>query len=135
METPRRYRAQPPSRRRWSESAGTGSANADLFASWGDRSVLIEVKSASGNAPERLAEAPTRHLATWPQLRPEIPVAGVVLVVNHQAKIHPLDRSPRPYTRPEFIDSLSFPVISTMQLFGWWRRGDHEGIRSAIFGT
>jgi hypothetical protein len=115
------------------ELLGT-TANADLLASWGDRSILIEVKSATGNAPERLAEAPSRHLATWPQLRPEIPVSGVVLVVNHQAKIHPLDRSPQPYSRAEFIDSLSFPVISTMQLFGWWRRGDHEAIRAAIFG-
>jgi hypothetical protein len=116
------------------ELLGT-TANADLLASWRDRNILIEVKSATGNAPERLAEAPSRHLATWPQLRPQIPVEGVVLVVNHQSKTHPLDRSPQPYSRTEFIDSLAFPVISAMQLFGWWRRGDHEAIRSAFFGT
>jgi len=116
------------------EMLGT-TANADLLASWGDRNILIEVKSATGNAPERLAEAPTRHLATWPRLRPDITVSGVVLVLNHQTKNHPLDRSPTPYSRPEFVASLTFPVLTTMQLFEWWRQDDYAAIRSAIFGA
>lgn len=109
------------------------TANADLLASWGDRSILIEVKSATRNAAEKLAEAPTRHLATWPQLRPDIAVSGVVLVLNHQTKTHPLDRSAAPYSRAEFIASLSFPVVTTMQLFEWWRQDDRSAIRSAFF--
>jgi hypothetical protein len=116
------------------ELLGT-TANADLLTSWGDRSILIEVKSATGNAPERLCEAPARHLATWPRLRPELPVAGVALVINHQSKTHPLDRSAVPYVRPEFIASLSFSVISATQLYGWWRSGDYLAIRSAVLGT
>jgi hypothetical protein len=49
---------------------------------------------ASGNASESLAEPAVRHLANWPQLRPDLPVSGVVLIINHQARIDPLDRTP-----------------------------------------
>jgi hypothetical protein len=115
------------------EMLGT-TANADLLASWADRNVLIEVKSTTGNAPEKLAEAPTRHLATWPELRPDIAVSGVALVLSHQTKAHPLDRSPAPYSRQEFVASLSFPVVTTLQLFEWWRQDHYIAIRAAIFG-
>ena len=109
------------------------TANADLLVTWGDRTVLAEVKSATGNPKEALAEAPMRHLATWPGLRPDIAVSGVVLILNHQTKTHPLDRSPSPYSRHEFVNTLRFPVISTTQLFEWWRQGEHDAIREALF--
>ncbi|HUX72144.1 MAG TPA: hypothetical protein VMV41_16630, partial [Cellulomonadaceae bacterium] len=101
---------------------------------WNDRKVLVEVKSASGNPKETLAEAPMRHLTTWPSLRPGIAVSGVALILNHQHKTHPLDRSPSPYSRPEFVNALQFPVISTTQLFEWWRHDELDAIREAIFG-
>jgi hypothetical protein len=96
--------------------------------------VLVEVKAAAGNAGERLAEAPARHLATWPELRTDLPVTGVVLVINHQTKTHPLDRT-APYTRPEFVASLSVPVLTTRQLFDWWRVGAFAQLRSAVIGN
>jgi hypothetical protein len=108
--------------------------NADLLAEYGGRRLLVEVKGAGRAPSERLAEAPARHLATWPKLRPELPVDGVVLVLNHQANTHPLDRDAAPYRRPEFVASLTFPVLSTLQLFNWWRTGNHEAPRAALFG-
>jgi hypothetical protein len=110
------------------------TTNADLLAGSGGRRVLVEVKSASGNPSERLAEAPARHLATWPHLRPDLPAEGVVLVLNHQTNTHPLDRTPQPFTRPEFVAALTSPVLTTRQLFDWWRVGDFSRIRSALFG-
>jgi hypothetical protein len=111
-----------------------GTNNADLLAERAGQRVLVEVKSASGAPGERLVEAPARHLATWPRLRPDLPVEGVVLVLNHQTNTHPLDRDPAPYRRPEFVSSLQMPIFTTRQLFDWWRSGEHEAIRAAIFG-
>ncbi len=112
----------------------SATVNADLFATWAGNSVLVEVKGTSGNAPENLAEPARRHLTTWPQLRPDLTVRGVVLIVNHQARTQPLDRTPAPFNRREFVESLTFPVLSTRQLYDWWRRGEHAEIRSALFG-
>ena len=49
-------------------------ASADLLVVQADRRRLVEVKSASGNASERLVDDAKRHLATWPELRPDIEV-------------------------------------------------------------
>jgi hypothetical protein len=110
------------------------TVNADLLVEYQGRRRLVEVKSASGNASERLVETTRKHLATWPALRPDIGVEGIVLIVNHQASSHPGDRSAAVYTRAEFVESLSFPVITTLQLFHAWRRGDLGAIREAVFG-
>ena len=45
---------------------------------------LVEIKGVSGAAPENLVRDLQRHLDTWAQLRPQQPVAGGVLIVNHQ---------------------------------------------------
>jgi hypothetical protein len=111
------------------------TSNADLLAEYRGRRVLVEVKSCAGPAGERLAEAPARHLGTWPELRAELPVDDAVLVLNHQSKTHPLDREAEPYRRPEFVASLTFPVVTTRQLFDWWRNGDHETVRTTVLGT
>ena len=108
--------------------------SADLLGTYGGRRRLVEVKSASGNPGERLAEAAGRHLATWPNLKPGLPVDGVALVLNHQVKTHPLDRSSAPFSRPEFVASLTFPVVTTGQLYDWWRISDLQRIREAFFG-
>jgi hypothetical protein len=84
------------------------TSNADLLAEHRGHRVLVEVKSCVGAPGERLAEAPARHLGTWPQLRPDLPADGIVFVLNHQTNTHPLDRDAVPYRRPEFVTSLTF---------------------------
>jgi hypothetical protein len=70
--------------------------SADLLAGAGGPPWrLVEIKSAGGSAPESLVGHLQRHLDTWPQLRPDEPVTGGVLVVNHQHKLHPSERTAR----------------------------------------
>ncbi len=111
------------------------TSSADLLVSLGERRRLIEVKSASGNSAETLVGQLETHLRTWPQLRPAEPVDGGVLVVNHQHRTEPGERSTSVYTRPEFVAALTVPVLSTRQLFDWWRASDWAAIRQAVLGT
>lgn len=94
---------------------------------------LVEIKSASGSPKEDLARDLERHLATWPQLRPHDPVAGGVLVINHQNRLHPTERTAQVYARSEFVESLTYPVLSTWQLFRWWAEGDFAAVVTAVF--
>lgn len=116
-----------------------GTKSADLLVSVeGGSARLVEVKGVSGPAQENLVGHLQRHLETWPKLRPEVPVSGGVLIVNYQHKLHPSERSPEAYSRPEFVASLeSSPVtlIGTVQLFNWWRSADWTAIRTAVLGT
>jgi hypothetical protein len=109
--------------------------SADLLVSAGGPRRLVEVKAASGAAAEHLVGHLQRHLDTWPQLRPDHPVTGGVLIVNHQHKLHPSERTAHVYSRPEFIAALSVTVLSTVELFGWWRAADWAAIRAAMLGT
>jgi len=109
-----------------------GTRSADLLATFQQQRRLIEIKSTSGNAPEALVGDLQRHLATWPELRPQEPVGGGVLIVNHQHKMEPYRRSPQVYTRPEFVNALTVPVIETRTLFDWWRVSDWRSIRDAV---
>lgn len=111
------------------------TASADLLVSAGSVRRLVEVKGASGAASEKLVGHLERHLATWPYLRPAEPVTGGVLVVNHQHRLHPTERSERVYSRREFVAALAVPVISTVELFRWWRAGDLSAIRAAVLGA
>lgn len=106
--------------------------SADLLATMGDHRRLIEVKSEGRNARESLVNDLRRHLQTWPDLRPELPVGGGVLVVNHQHRLPPSDRSPTVYSRPEFVGTLTEPVISVRDLFDWWRTEDWPALRRAV---
>lgn len=108
------------------------TSSADLLAQLGARRRLIEVKSASGNANEVLMGHLENHLANWPPDGQDS-VEGGVLVVNHQHRLPPAERSALVYERPEFVRSLRAPVISTRQLFEWWRSGAFDQIREAIF--
>jgi hypothetical protein len=113
-----------------------GTKSADLLVSTdGPSRRLVEVKAASGAAPEQLVGHLERHLATWPQLRPDEPVAGGVLVVNHQHRLHPSERTAHVYSRPEFVAALSVTVVSTVELFHWWRAADWTAIRTTILGA
>jgi hypothetical protein len=75
-----------------------------------------------------------RHLATWPELRPQEPVDGGVLIVNHQHKLEPYQRAPQVYSRREFVAALTVPVLSTRALFDWWRVSDWSAIRQGVLG-
>lgn len=111
------------------------SKSADLLVGSGhDPWRLVEVKSAGGSAGERLVADLQRHLDTWPHLRPDVPISGGVLIVNHQHRQHPSERTPRVYSRPEFIAALPVTVLSSLELFHWWRAGDWAAIRSAVLG-
>lgn len=111
-----------------------GTRNADLLCSFEGRSRLVEVKSASGNAPERAYEDLVRHLREWPDLPGSSPVDGGALVINHQLRSIPHERSPQPYCRPEFLASQTEPVVTTLDLFAAWREEDGGAVRRLLFG-
>jgi hypothetical protein len=110
------------------------TTSADLLVTYEQERRLVEVKSASGNAPEALVGHLDRHLETWPQMRPGEPVGGGVLVVNHQHRLEPSERTPAVYARREFVAALTVPVLATPQLFDWWRDSDWPAIRQAVLG-
>lgn len=111
--------------------------SADLLVSLtvdGTARHLVEVKGVGGPAKEDFVGDLQRHLDTWPELRPQQPVAGGVLIVNHQHKLDPSERSREVYARREFVNSLQVTVLSARQLFDWWREEDWAAIRAAILG-
>lgn len=110
------------------------TASADLLVSYRARRRLVEVKSESGNASEKLVGDARNHLSTWSALRPDVQIDGVSLIINHQIRTYPGDRAQQAYTRPEFVQSLPIPVTTTTALFDAWRRGDFDAIRAAVFG-
>lgn len=112
-----------------------GTHSADILALLGPHRLLVEVKSASGEAGEKLVGAAEKHLATWPALRPQDPVTGAVLIVNDQHKTAVTERKPQVYRRQEFVASLPFPVLSTRALFGWWRTEDWMALQKAMLDT
>ncbi len=127
------------------ESAGIGvvdldeefgdTKNADLLCSYGGRSRLVEVKSASGSAPERAYQDLLRHLREWPNVSEGANVDGGALVMSHERRTVPQDRSPRPYARPEFLASQTEPVVSAIDLFTAWRDEEAATIRQMLFGS
>jgi hypothetical protein len=108
--------------------------NADLLCSFGGHSRLVEVKSASGSAPERAYQDLARHLREWPNLPGSTPIDGGALVISHELRAAPLERSPRPYTRREFLKAQTEPVIASLDLFAAWREEDADTLRRLLFG-
>ncbi len=111
-----------------------GTWSADLLASAEGSARLVEVKSEGGRAKEALVGDLVKHLGTWRAERPEEPVSGGTLVVNHQRKIAPEERDPRVYGRQEFVRSLTVKVVGSMDLFRWWKESDWPAIREAVLG-
>lgn len=109
------------------------TASADLLVTHHGEGRLVEVKSAAGNAAESLVSQLENHLRTWPQLQPGSPVSGGILIVNHQHRLAPSERASRAYERPEFVQALTVAVITTPQLFAWWRNSDWDAITGALF--
>jgi hypothetical protein len=108
--------------------------SADLLAIRENERRLVEVKSASGSAAESLVGDLERHVKAWPHVRPDLPVGGGVLVVNHQHRLDPHERTEDVYTRSEFVAALTVPVITTRHLFDAWRDSDWPAIRQALLG-
>jgi hypothetical protein len=108
--------------------------SADLLVTGGTRRRLVEVKSAGGAASEKLVDSLRKHLETWPTIKPDLPVDGGTLIVNHQHKLAPQQRAATVYSHKVFTDSLTFPVISTRDLFEWWRTANWTAICDAVLG-
>jgi hypothetical protein len=109
--------------------------NADLLCSYGGKSRLVEVKSAGGSASERAYQDLMRHLREWPTLPGSVPIDGGALVISHELRTAPLERSPMPYTRPEFLKAQTEPVIASLDLFALWREEDANALRRLLFGS
>jgi hypothetical protein len=112
-----------------------GTSGADLLCSFAGRSRLVEVKSASGSAPERAYQDLLRHLREWPSQPGSVPVEGGALLISHELRMLPLERSPRPYVRPEFLAAQTEPVIAALDLFAAWREEDIDAIHRLLFGS
>ena len=112
-----------------------GTKNADLLCTYEARPRLVEVKSASGSAPERAYQDLLRHLREWPRLPGATPIEGGALVINHDLRTVPRERSPRPYGRPEFLAAQTEPVIAALDVFAAWRDEDADAIRQLLFGA
>jgi hypothetical protein len=111
-----------------------GKRNADLLCSYRGRARLIEVKSAAGSPGERLYDDLLRHLREWPGIPNATAVDGGALILNHEHGKVPLDRSPEPYSRPEFLAGRTEPILTTWQLFEAWRDERWDWVHAAIFG-
>ena len=112
-----------------------GTKTADLLCSYADHSRLVEVKGASSNASERCYEDLLHHLREWPSLTHDAPIDGGALVVNHEYRKPPAERSRQPFGRPEFLQAQTEPIIATLALFDAWRDEDWPTIRQLIFGA
>jgi hypothetical protein len=112
----------------------SGTLSADLLVSLGPHRRLIEVKSQGRNASESLVNDLLRHMRTWTDLRPDLPSGGGVLIVNHQHRLPPDQRSQKIYSRPEFVNTLTVPVIAVSELFDWWKNSSWTAIQTAVLG-
>ncbi|MFY1656162.1 hypothetical protein [Micromonospora sp. WMMD1274] len=110
-----------------------GTKNADLLCTYAGRTRLVEVKGVSGSAPERAYQDLVRHLREWEKLAGVTPVVGGALILGHQLRVAPQERSRQPYGRPEFLAAQAEPVITTLDLFDAWREEDAEEIRRLLF--
>jgi hypothetical protein len=107
-----------------------GTKSADLLVEHQGKRWLVEIKSANGAATESLVADLLRHRETWPQLRPDLTIAGGVLIVSHHLAANPNERPEQIYTRPEFVDSLMVPVINSRTIFNLWRDQDAPALRA-----
>nr|WP_296778502.1 hypothetical protein [Rhodococcus sp. (in: high G+C Gram-positive bacteria)] len=83
-----------------------GTKNADLLCAHGGTSLLVEVKAATGSAPERAYQDLVRHMREWTTLPGATPIRGGVLVISHDLRAIPHERNASPYTRPEFLNNI-----------------------------
>lgn len=111
-----------------------GTWSADLLVGPDTRKQLVEVKSASGTPSESLVGDLLKHLNTWRSANPELPVEGGTLIVNHQRRRQPEERSRTVYSRPELVRANTVRVVSTLDLFDWWKESNWPAIQQAVLG-
>ncbi|MCZ4587722.1 hypothetical protein O4328_29210 [Rhodococcus opacus] len=117
------------------DETGKGTWSADFLVRDQGLRYLVEVKSEGRKASESLVGALKKHLDTWAAEHPNEPVSDGTLIVNHERKkTDPSERSREIYTRPEFVKTLDVQVVSTLDLFDWWRQSDWTAIRAAVLG-
>lgn len=106
--------------------------SADLLVAYKPGAPPRRDHSASGSVSKALVGRLQLYLQTWPALRPDYPVRGGLLIVNHQHRLDPDQRAPRVYQRREFVEALDVPVVPTRDLFDWWRESDWRAIRAVV---
>jgi len=82
---------------------------------------------------ERQYEDLLRHVREWPYLPNSCPIDGGALIVNHQHRLVPSERSREPYSRPEFLAAASEPIVPSLMLLDYWREEDFQEIRRTLF--
>ncbi|MFD4764195.1 hypothetical protein ACFWOJ_36870 [Streptomyces sp. NPDC058439] len=55
------------------------------------------------------------------------------MIVNHQHRLDPAERPVEVYQR-RVVDALPFPVITSGDLFRWWRTQDWAAVQAAVLG-
>jgi hypothetical protein len=114
--------------------AELGTQSADLLAVLDGSTCLVEVKAASGAAGEKMIAQLQGHLETWPALRPDQPVTCAALIVNHQHRLAPAERTGEVFQRRARLNTLPFPVVTTGNLFRWWCTQDWPAVQAAVLG-
>ncbi|MFJ9580787.1 hypothetical protein ACIRQF_30905 [Streptomyces sp. NPDC101191] len=76
-----------------------GTQSADPLAVLNGSTCLVEVKAAAGAAGEKMVSQLRGHLETWSELRPNQLVTGAALIVNHQHRLDPAERTAEVYQR------------------------------------
>ena len=109
------------------------TANADLLCTWRDVRCLIEVKSSNGPAKESLYDGLVSHVREWPHLG-HGRIDRAALVINHEVKAEPDQRSQRPYTRDVFVRAQEHPVVTSIEVLHAWRTGDWDQVLRDLFG-
>lgn len=109
------------------------TASADLLCTWRNKRCLIEVKSSNGPASERMYDALVSHVREWPELGHGT-IDRAALVVNHEVKSEPDQRSARPFTREAWVRAQEHPVVTSIDLLHAWRTDAWDQVLLDLFG-
>jgi hypothetical protein len=103
--------------------------------STGNKHWLVEVRSAAGTPNEASVYDVVKHMRTWRNLGRQERLEAGVLIINHEYRQTPAARTPAPFPRDEFAESLGdlgVAVIATTELCRWWAQKDCAQVISAI---
>ncbi|MFJ8763153.1 hypothetical protein [Streptomyces cyaneofuscatus] len=98
----------------------------------GTRGLYVAATRSAASRPPPLPPS-WQPQQTSPQLRPGQPVTCAALIVNHQHRLDPAQRPAEVYQR-RVVDTPSFPVIASGDLFRWWRTQDWPAVQAAVLG-
>lgn len=109
------------------------TSSADLLVEADDgQLVLVEVKASKGPASEDLMSKLAKHVQTWPEIRPNQTLALGLLVVNHEQRKAPAERTLEPFSRSEFLATMLYPALGSVLLLRWWLAEDWTSIRACL---